>query len=218
VDATLASDGAAQLDWRADVVGVEAPQWRIRFHADSTRKQRLQQMLAAVLPGTQVTSIESGDLEDIEQPVTMRMRGKVPHFARLEGDGLTIPLGRREHMVRDYAPLTSRTLDVRTYAQWTEQDDWTVRLPPGARVRSPPIPAKGSSPYGTYDVEVEATAAALHVKTTVTFVRTRVAAKEYPAFRAWCEEVDRALGQRAVADMRGVGSGERGPASTREPR
>jgi hypothetical protein len=38
----------------------------------------------------------------------------------------------------------------------------------------------------------------LHVKTTVTLVKTRIAAREYAEFRAWCEQVDRALGQRAT--------------------
>jgi hypothetical protein len=36
------------------------------------------------------------------------------------------------------------------------------------------------------------------VKTQVTMTKTRITAAEYPAFRAWCEEVDRALGQRLV--------------------
>ena len=40
-----------------------------------------------------------------------------------------MPLGRKEHMVRDYAPLSARRLDVRLYAQWTQEDDWTVKPP-----------------------------------------------------------------------------------------
>jgi hypothetical protein len=40
------------------------------------------------------------------------------------------------------------------------------------------------------------------VKTTVALVKTRIGATAYPAFRAWCEEVDRALGQRATVTVR----------------
>jgi transglutaminase-like putative cysteine protease/Tfp pilus assembly protein PilF len=198
LDATLGPDGAAQIDWRTDVSGVEASEWRVRFHADATRKERVEQMIAALLPGSEVTAIDAGDLDDVEQKVTMRVRGKVPRFARVEDGGLVVPLGRREHMVRDFAPLASRKLDVRLYAQWTQQDDWTVHLPPGAKVKNAPVPAKGSSPFGSYEVDVETSGNALHVKTTVTMTRTRIAAREYPAFRAWCETVDRALGQRAT--------------------
>ncbi|HEY8040095.1 MAG TPA: DUF3857 domain-containing protein [Polyangiaceae bacterium] len=202
VDATLAADGSAQLDWRADVTGVEASEWRVRFHAEATRKQRAQQMIGAILPGSEVTSVDAGDLEDVEQRVTMRVRGKVPQFARAEGDVLTVPLGRKEHMVRDYAPLASRKLDIRLYAQWTQEDEWTVRLPAAAKVRSVPQPAKGTSPFGSYELAVESSGNVLHTRTTVTLTKTRVAAAEYAAFRAWCELVDRALGQRATVSVK----------------
>jgi tetratricopeptide (TPR) repeat protein len=206
LDAMLGGDGAAQLDWRTEVTGVEASEWRVRFHADATRRTRVQQMIAGILPGSEVTGVDTGNLEDVEQKVTMRVRGKVPQFARAESDGLVVPLGRKEHMVRDYAPLAPftadgkarRQLDVRIYAQWTQEDDWTVRLPVGAKVKTAPQASRGSSPFGSYDVSIEASANVLHVKTTVTLSKTRIAAAEYPAFRAWCEQVDRALGQRAT--------------------
>jgi transglutaminase-like putative cysteine protease/Flp pilus assembly protein TadD len=202
VDATLATDGAAQIDWRADVTGVEASEWRVRFHADATRKTRVQQMIASILPGSEVTAVETGNLEDVEQKVTMRVRGKVPQFARVDADGLVLPLGRKEHMVRDYAALASRKLDVRLYAQWTQEDDWTVHLPPGAKVKSAPQPARGSSPFGSYVLDVETTPGAIHVRTMVTLSKTHIGAAEYPAFRAWCELVDRALGQRATVTVK----------------
>jgi hypothetical protein len=205
VDAKLAPDGAAQVEWREAVSGVEASEWRVRFHAESTRKQRVQQMIATMLPGSEVTAVEAGDLEDVEKGVTLRVRGKVPQFARTEGDAhdvLSIPIGRREHMVRDFAPLAARKLDVRMYAQWTQEDDWTVRLPPGAKVKDEPVSAKGSSPFGAYAVDVTGDASSLHVKTTVTLAKTRVTPDEYGAFRAWCEQVDRVLGQRATVTVK----------------
>jgi tetratricopeptide (TPR) repeat protein len=202
IDATLAGDGNAVIDWRTDVTGVEASEWRVRFHAETTRKQRLQQMVGGVLPGSEITTVESGDLEDVEQRVTMHVKGKVPRFARADGDTLTVPLGRKEHMVRDYAPLASRKLDVRAFAQWTQEDDWTVRLPAGVKVKTMPTPARGSSPFGAYEVTVEQTGGVLHVKTTVSLSRTRVTPAEYGAFRGWCETVDRALGQEATVSLK----------------
>jgi uncharacterized protein DUF3858 len=202
VEATLSADGAATIDWRADVSGVEASEWRVRFHADATRKARVQQMIAGILPGSEVTAIEAGNLEDVEQKVSMRVKGKVPQFARAEGDVLTVPLGRKEHMVRDYAALTARKLDVRMYAQWTQDDEWTVRLPPGAKMRSAPQASKGSSPFGSYAVEVESGGSTLRLKTSVTLAKTRITVSEYPAFRGWGEEVDQALGQRATVTLK----------------
>jgi tetratricopeptide (TPR) repeat protein len=198
VDAVLAADGSAQLDWRADITGFEASEWRVRFHAEATRKQRVVQMIAGILPGSEVTAIDAAGIEDVEKSVALRVRARVPQFARPEGDGLTLPVGSKEHMVRDYASLTARKLDVRMYAQWTETEDWTVHLAPGARVKSAPSASIGTSPFGSYAVEVTAEASSLRVRTTVTLSKTRVAARDYAAFRAWCEEVDRVLGQRAT--------------------
>jgi tetratricopeptide (TPR) repeat protein/transglutaminase-like putative cysteine protease len=202
LDASLTADGGAAFDWRVDVSGAEASEWRVRFHAASTRRRRVQEVIAAFLPGSEVASVEAGSLEDIEQNVAMRVRGKISQFARAEGDGWSVPLGRKEHMVRDYASLATRRLDVRLPAQWTEQDDWIVRLPPGAKARSVPAPSRGSGPFGSYALEVESTGNALHVTTTITLTKTRIAAAEYPAFRAWCEQVDHALGQRATVTLR----------------
>jgi tetratricopeptide (TPR) repeat protein len=202
VDATVSADGSAQVEWHDEISGVEASEWRVRFHAESTRKQRVQQMISATLPGSEVTAVDAGDLEDVEQGVTIRVRGKVPQFARVEGDALTIPLGRKEHMVRDFAPLAARRFDVRLYAQWTQEDEWTVRFPAGAKVRSVPTSSKASGPFGSYAIDVTTDSTSLQVKTAVTLSKTRVAASEYAAFRAWCEQVDRALGQRATVAVK----------------
>jgi hypothetical protein len=198
VDVTIASDGGAQIDWRTEVTGVDASAWRVRFHAQATRKQRIQDMIDRLLPGSEVTGVEAGDFEDIEQQVKLRLRGNVPQFARREGDGLTVPLGRKEHMVRDYAPLAARKLDVRLHAHWTEEDAWTLRLPQGFKVTSAPAPAAGSGPFGSYALEVDVKGGVLYAKTTVKLTQTRILAKDYPAFRRWCEEIDRVLGQRAL--------------------
>jgi cellulose synthase operon protein C len=202
LEASLSADGSAQLDWRVDVRGVEASQWRVLFHAGATRMRRTQDVVASMLPGSEVTAVDAGNLEDVEQNVTMHVRGKAPHFSRGEGDVSTVPLGRREHMVRDYAPMSTRKFDLRLLAQWTQIDDWVVRLPPGAKLKSGPTPAGGSSPFGSYAVEVDTSTNAVHVKTTVTLAKTRIGASEYGAFRAWCAEVDRALGQRAAMVFR----------------
>ncbi len=198
VDATVAPNGAAQIDWRASIAGVDASEWRARFHAQATRRQRAEQMFASLLPGSEVTSFDSSNLEDIEAEVNLHARGKVPQFARLDDDTLSVPVGRREHMVRDYAPATERTLDVRLPAQWTEQDDWSVHLPVGARITNVPTSSRVVSPFGTYSLVAETGPGTIHVKTTITLSKTRVAAADYLEFRKWCETVDSALGQRAT--------------------
>ena len=188
---------------RVEISGVEASEWRVRFHAESTRKQRVQQMISATLPGSEVTAVDAGDLEDVEQGVTIRVRGKVPQFARVDGDALTLPLGRKEHMVRDFAPLAARRFDVRLLRPVDPRgrlDRCTSSGP--AKVRSAPTSSKASGPFGSYAIDVTTDPTSLHVKTAVTSMKTRIAASEYAAFRAWCEQVDRVLGQHATVAVK----------------
>ena len=203
VEATIGADGSAQLDWRLDVLGVDAAAWRVRFHADATRRQRMTQLMATQLAGAELTSLDAGNMEDIEQKVTLHAKGKASGFARKDADSLSIPVGPREYFVRDFAPLNQRKLDVRFYAQWTLDQDWTVRLPPGAKVKSLPVASSTTTPFGTVKLEVESSAGGvIKVRTSISNTKTRILASEYPAFHQWCETVDRALGQRVVVAVK----------------
>jgi hypothetical protein len=104
----------------------------------------------------------------------------------------------REHMVREYATLSARKRDIRIFALTTDETDTTLHLPAGSKITGQPRPAKGDSPFGSYQVEVEVSGAQVRTKTRVALKKSRIAAAEYPAFRAFCEEVDRALGQRVT--------------------
>ncbi len=202
VDATLAEGGAAVIDWKNEVVGAAASSWRQRYHAESSRKERVQEDLASEFAGIDVSHVDASDMEDVERPVTLHVKGKVPQLARKEGDRLSVPVGPSDHMVRDFASLSQRHLDIRLRAQSTTRSDWTVHLPRGARVVSLPSRAEGKTPFGTFKVDVEQTGgdtgSTVRVRTEVTMDKTRIPVAEYPAFRAFCEAVDRALGQRLV--------------------
>jgi hypothetical protein len=202
LDASLALDGSADLDWRVDVAGVEAAEWRVRFHAEATRSQRAQQLMGAIFPGSEVTTVHDATLENIEDHARLGVRSRAPHFARVDTGTLVVPVGPKEHMVRDYAPLRTRTSDARIAAQWTRRDAWTIRLPPGARLQALPSPAHNTSPFGSVDVGVRTVGNALSVTTSVSMTRTRVYANDYGAFRAWCEAVDRTLGLTATVTVR----------------
>ena len=198
LEATVSADGGAVIEWKAVVSGVSASSWRQRYHAEASRKQRVQEDLASEFAGLEIASVEAGNFEDIESKVTLKVKAKAPQFARREGEQMSIPIGPRDHMVREFAQLSQRKLDIRLHAHTTTESDWTIHHPAGTRVIAAPAKAEGTSPFGAFRVDVEAGPATTHVKTTVTMTKTRIAATEYPAFRAWCETVDRALNQRLL--------------------
>ncbi|MBL0195461.1 MAG: DUF3857 domain-containing protein [Myxococcales bacterium] len=198
VEATLAADGSAQLEWRADVTGVHAGSWRGRYNSLSTQKKRVQEDLANEFPGLELAQVTANDLEKIEEPVAVRARGKVSQLARKDGNTMTVSAGPREHMVREYATLSARKRDLRIFALTADETETTLHLPAGAKITGQPRAARGDAPFGSYQVEVEISGARVRTKTRVALKKSRIAAAEYPAFRAFCEEVDRALGQRVT--------------------
>ncbi len=198
IEATIGADGGGTIDWRVEVSGVSASAWRQRYHGETTRRVRLQEDLGGDFAGIEMGEVTTSNLEDVEQKVSVKVHGKVPQLGRRESDTLSVPIGPHEHMVREYAALSQRRGDLKLSAQNVSESDWTVHIPAGAKITAPPKAAEGSSPFGNYKVEVEAGASSLRVKTSVAMTKTRILAAEYPAFRQWCETVDRALGQRLV--------------------
>jgi hypothetical protein len=174
----------------------------VSFHADATRKERVQGYLGKLLPGFQVNQLDAGNLEDVEQSVSMHAHGKTPQFARQEGDSTSIPVGPDKYFVKEFAPSSQRKLDLRFLAQTTSVEDWTVHLPPTAQIKSAPTPAHGTSPFGAFDVTVETSGNAVHVRTTISRTQTRIAASDYHAFQTFCESIDRALGQRVIVGLK----------------
>jgi hypothetical protein len=201
LESTLAADGSAQIDWRMDVSGANASTWRQRYHAKATQKPRVQEDLSNELPGVEIESVKTNDLDDVEQSVSLKAKGRAPALARKDGEpsanvtAWTVPLGAREHLVRAYAALSTRKRDLRIQTLSTQENESVVKLPPGAKITSAPRAADGKSPFGFYKVETETNGNTVRVKTTVALTTPRIAASEYPAFRAFCEQADKDLGQ-----------------------
>lgn len=195
LEATVGTDGSAQVDWRVDVTGASASSWRSRYHAKATQKQRVQEDLSTELPGIDVKEVGSNDLEDVEQKVQIKAKGRAPSYARRDGESWTVPVGAKEHLVRSWAPLSSRRRDMRIMALSTQENETVVKLPQGAKVLGPPHAADGKSPFGFYKVDVETNGNVVRVKTTVAITKSRIPVAEYAAFRTFCEQADRELGQ-----------------------
>lgn len=195
VEATVNADGSAQIDWKVEITGSSASSWRQRYHAKATQKQRVQEDLASELPGLDVQEVVASDLDDVERKVEIHAKAKATSYARKDADTRTIALGAREHMVRSYAPLSSRRRDIRIFALATQESETVVKLPQGARILGAPHAAEVNSPFGSFKIETETTGTSVRIKTTTALTKSRIPANEYGAFRAFCERIDQELGQ-----------------------
>ena len=145
VDATLAADGTAQIDWRADVTGVEASEWRARFHADvDAQAARAADDRGHRCPAATVTAVDAGDLEDVEQKVTMHVKGKAPQFARPRTATLDGPARAARSTWSATTRRSRRASSTCASTRSGRSDDWTVQLPPGAKLKSAPHAAERS--------------------------------------------------------------------------
>ncbi len=193
--ATVNVDGSADLEWSLRVTGAKASSFRQRFHAKATQKARLSEELAGEWPRLEVRAVTSSDLDDIEQPVSLGVRAKTPTFARRNGQRVTMPIGPRERMVRAYATLSARSMPLRIAPLVTDETETKLELPPGASLVETPRTAQGSSPFGSYRVDVDVSGTTVRVRTSVTITKPRISASEYGAFRAFCEQIDRDVSQ-----------------------
>ena len=202
VEATVAADGSAQFAADATVSGAFASQWRQRYLAEAARVERATRDLSEDLGPVELAGgkagVEVNDLEDVEAPVHLRTKGRAPTFGRREGDALSLPVGPAGRLVADLAALSTRNHDVSLRALTMRDEEWTLKLPPGAKVQAAPQPVETDGPFGRFSVKVEQAAGKVVVHSTLALKKVRVPVAEYAAFRAFCEAADRAFGQRVV--------------------
>jgi cellulose synthase operon protein C len=202
IDATPTPEGGAQIDLRTEVSGALAAEARQRYHAKGTRRERVGRDLAADFHGFELAAgqqaVEMNDLEDIEQPVRLRARGKAAGFARREGADLSIAVGPSDRLVARFASLSSRKQDIRLFIRSSFEEEIVVHLPAGYRVKAAPDPLSAEGPFGRFAISAEVSPGKVVVKTKLAFDKSRISAGEYPAWRAFCEATDRALSQRLV--------------------
>jgi len=170
--------------------------------AEGTRRDRAGRDLAPDMGAVELAAGKAGvdvnNLEDIEQPVKLRTRGKAPALARREGDTLSVPAGPPQRLASDFASLSSRTLDLILPALTAREEEWTLRIPAGMRVTRAPLPQDLDTPFGKLSISVEQSAGKVVVRSRLAFKKVRISPSEYMSFRTFCETVDRAFGQRLV--------------------
>jgi hypothetical protein len=110
----------------------------------------------------------------------------------------SLPAAQVQSLAADYAPLSSRKLELLLPALTTREDEWVVRLPAGMKVVRAPLPLQKDTPFGKFEIAVEQGPGKVTVKSHITIKKARVTPAEYEAFKIFCESVDRAFGQRIV--------------------
>ena len=170
--------GTGTFTFELGVTGAYAPDWRQRYLADGTRRERAQHDLAGEIGAFEMAAgkagVEVNDLDDEDQPVRIRVKGRALGFARHDGDVLSVPAGPTHQLVREYASLSKRALDIDLHALTSREDEWTLRLPAGTRVTRAPTPSQLDTPFGRFSVSFEEGPGKVVVKTSLVFKKARI--------------------------------------------
>jgi tetratricopeptide (TPR) repeat protein/transglutaminase-like putative cysteine protease len=207
-DVVLAPDGAASVKGSSRVAGVQAPGYRRAYRAEGERVAAFEQAWSRTFPGLKVNQVSLSDLTRLEEDVTMRFSLSVGRYAQAEGPALRFtPFGQGTGYLEAYAPLSVRRFDLIIGDPWSNRFSYRYTLPPGWKVEEVPAPVTIDSPFGRFTVRYQ-TAGGLTAEGEIAFKAARVKAADYPAFRAFVAEVDRAMSRQVkVAGPAGRGDG-----------
>ncbi|MEZ4369329.1 MAG: DUF3857 domain-containing protein [Polyangiaceae bacterium] len=204
ITAVVDADGSAKLELAYETRGTGASSWRRRYHAEATRRARVQRDLGQEFPGIEIDEGKAGivanDLEDVEQPVSMKIKGKAPSFARVEGKRLSMAVTSNYRLTPSFASLSSRKLDVRLPALGTSKNTFSVKLPAGMKVVALPSAKSGKSKFGSFELQVQQVGGEVKVTSTLVIDVARVKSSEYAEWKKFCTEVDSAFAQRLVVE------------------
>jgi hypothetical protein len=193
-DVAIAPDGAAAVRGRSRVSGVAAPGYRRTYQTETDRRTQLEQSFSHAFPGLEVRGVKVSDLSRIEDDVTMEYELSVPRYAQRDGAGLRFsPFGAAPGYTETYAPNSSRRFDLVIGDPSVTRFTHRCALPAGWSVTDLPESARGEGPFGGFEVRYRRDGTTLVAEGFVTLATGRVAARDYPAFRAFVGEIDRAL-------------------------
>ncbi len=196
--------GQARIILSYATAGFSAAEWRDRYHAEATRRERINHDLGSTFPGFVLTpgaaGLDTSNLDDAEAPVTVKVDGVAPTFARREGKLLVMPVTDDFRLTPTFASLSQRRLPVAVGAFAELQHKYTIELPPGAKVISAPSSTNSDGKFGYYSIEVETTAQRVKVQSKLGVKVSRVSVADYPAWKQFCEAADRTLSTPLVIE------------------
>ncbi|PRP93837.1 hypothetical protein ENSA5_42400 [Enhygromyxa salina] len=199
----LGPEGSAEVDHDMTLVGTGAASWRATLEAKEQREELLTKQLSRTFPGIEVRSASFPGIDDVLAPVRVEAKLSVPGWAQVQAAGQGSEaaglrwrvLGHEVELLRSVAPQARREQPLVLGVPNSEVRTIHYTLPRGLELSHTPKPSRVESPFGRFELEVEAEARSATITTSLEFSRPRVEPAEYEAFRDFLREVDAALAQ-----------------------
>lgn len=191
----LSADGSAQLSGKEEIQGPAAAEYRDTYQAPGTRRERFERSLASLYPGAELLSQSFDSLDELEQPVSLRYRARVPQMARRDGDELRLAPSVLNDLIRNLALSPSRRYPLELGVPRSYLERRSVQLPAGMRLAELPAGGEAVSEFGRLKLAFETDEREVVSSTLFEINGDRVTPEQYPAFRRWVEKADILLRQ-----------------------
>jgi tetratricopeptide (TPR) repeat protein len=175
--------------------GADAVYLRRRFDSVEERRQSLEQYLTRLYPGARLKESEFVEVQKIGDPVLVRFTFEEGSFTKQSGaQRFVFPAGREVRLLDSFAPQGSRYQELLVGIPHRLQQELRYTLPAGHTAQLP-TSVERSGPFGAYRLAVRLEGQQVVCEVQYELAAHRVTVADYPAFRAWLAELDRALSQ-----------------------
>jgi hypothetical protein len=192
VRASVRTDGTITFSGSAYTRGEDAPGLRREFEMSDRQRDSLRSNLAQVYPTVRVEDILVDGVNDVERDVNLKFTGSINTFAGSRTLSLLSSWMPHKY-TENLAALPTRTQDLRLPAPWTTEEELHFTLPEGASFENVPKSMTLDTPFGVAVLRYERRGHELVVSTSVQFRQLRITPAEYPAFRSFCDDVEKAF-------------------------
>lgn len=189
----LRADGSASVAVDQRFVGLMGI--RLRGELEKTPEPRLVDvvegnLVARALPGSRLQSLKVEDRDDLDRPLTLKMRIEVPNFARKRGQVLLFKTPFMMLVSPRMASLESRLTPLLLPEATHSEVRLRVRLPEGARIEGDVAPAETRDGERLSIVRDALAPGQLSIDRRLDVPAGRVPVAEYPRFRSFATDAD----------------------------
>lgn len=191
----LSDDGSAALTWQVKLQGAVAAETRARLAAAASRKERLEQDLAARWPGIALDAVQASGIEPIADSVELSASGHLGGWGQRQDDQWVLTPMRPGHTWSEQlAAAQDRKTDLVLPRPLRIRETMKIQVPAGWRVAHMPSLGMGSSALGKAQMTVEASGQSVTVQLSLEFANRRIKVEQYGQLRSWLAQVDAMLG------------------------
>lgn len=203
---SLNPDGSAVARRDSRFRGLFNPSVRSTYENRGKVQELVEAQFGSAFPGTTASEIELSDLDDFEQDEWIRFRLDIPKFAdqpagqpdRLVFRPVLFPL----EMSRSFGALPRREHEMVLRYNWSRFRKKEITLPAGYRVAQLPEAREIQSPFGSLKLScrVEGNQIIFEQEVVLQVDTLRIPVSQYPEFRQFCVQVDRAEEQAIILE------------------